>query len=80
MFLATELKIDEIKSNEDMIDKIADKIKGIGSEITTANSNLDEMLAELDTTKESAAEQTLSPRTLAKSTLPAISETETGDR
>ena len=57
IFTATELKIDEIRSNVEQIDMIADKVKEIGDEISSANTNLDTMLADLDTTNESNAEQ-----------------------
>ena len=57
IFTATELKIDEIRSNVEQIDMIADKVKEIGDEISSAHTNLDTMLADLDTTNESNAEQ-----------------------
>ena len=52
--MAAELKIDEIKSSVDQIEVIAGKVNEMKDEISSANNNLDSMLTDLDTTKESA--------------------------
>ena len=50
MFFVNELGVDEIKTEEEHIDVISEKIEEIGGSIQNANSGLDQMYQDLDTT------------------------------
>ena len=54
MFSANELAMDEIKTEDEHIDVISEKIEEIGDSIGTAHVSLDQMLADLDTTATTA--------------------------
>lgn len=48
MFTASELKVDEIKTEVSQIDDISDRLTEIREKIQYANSNLDEMKTGFD--------------------------------
>ena len=63
MFYATELKVDEIRDHSDQVEAINSKVDEISEEIETARGNLDQMLADLDTTNDGGSPtQPLSPK------------------